>query len=154
MDFGKKAKQIRTDNGLTQEQMANRLHVSRQAISNWENNKNLPDLEMLVTIAREFSLSLDELLLEGGETNNMTDKLIQDGSETRRAKFNLATTILGTLLLLLGAACIVIKGMSVEYIDAQGVLHENFFLLPIGFLLLFSGLIIVCVMGLKNLRKR
>ena len=48
MDFGKQIKKIRTDRGLTQEQMAGMLNVSRQAISNWENNKNLPDLELII----------------------------------------------------------------------------------------------------------
>ena len=61
MDFGKQIRQIRKDAKLTQEQMAAKLNVSRQAVSNWENNKNLPDLEMIITISRVFGLSLDQL---------------------------------------------------------------------------------------------
>ena len=41
---------------------------------------------------------------------------------------------------MMGIGCLVIKSLSVEYIDAQGMLHENFFLLPIGFLFIFSSL--------------
>lgn len=63
MDFGKQIRQIRKDAKLTQEQMAAKLNVSRQAVSNWENNKNLPDLEMIITISRVFSLSLDQLMV-------------------------------------------------------------------------------------------
>ena len=63
MDFGKQIRQIRKDAKLTQEQMAARLNVSRQAVSNWENNKNLPDLEMIITISRVFGLSLDQLMV-------------------------------------------------------------------------------------------
>ena len=62
MDFGKQIRQIRKDAKLTQEQMAAKLNVSRQAVSNWENNKNLPDLEMIITISRVFVLSLDQLM--------------------------------------------------------------------------------------------
>ena len=62
MDFGKQIRQIRKDAKLTQEQMAAKLNVSRQAVSNWENNKNLPDLEMIITICRVFGLSLDQLM--------------------------------------------------------------------------------------------
>ncbi|MDY2886608.1 helix-turn-helix domain-containing protein [Coprococcus catus] len=62
MDFGKQIRQIRKDAKLTQEQMAAKLNVSRQAVSNWENNKNLPDLEMIITISRVFGLSLDQLM--------------------------------------------------------------------------------------------
>ncbi|MGI6361517.1 MAG: DUF3955 domain-containing protein [Bacillota bacterium] len=154
MDFGKQIKQIRKDNNLTQEQMANILNVSRQAISNWENNKNLPDLELLVLMSKIFSLSLDQLILGGSNMNNMTAKLIKDGSETRRAKFNMIAVVIGTLLLCIGATCLIIKGMSVEYIDAQGVLHENFFLIPIGFLFMFCGIITFCVTGVKSMIRK
>ena len=63
MDFGKQIRQIRKDAKLTQEQMAAKLNVSRQAVSNWENNKNPPDLEMIITISRVFGLSLDQLMV-------------------------------------------------------------------------------------------
>ena len=63
MDFGKQIRQIRKDAKLTQEQMAAKLNVSRQVVSNWENNKNLPDLEMIITISRVFGLSLDQLMV-------------------------------------------------------------------------------------------
>lgn len=154
MDFGKQVKQIRTEHHLTQEQMANKLNVSRQAVSNWENNKNLPDLELIVQMAKVFSLSLDTLILGGNDMNNMTEKLIKDGSETRRAKYNLATVAIGAMLLCIGITCLVIKGLSVEYVDAQGILHENFFLLPVGFLFIFTSLATFCTVGVKNLITR
>lgn len=151
MDFGEQFRKIRKERGLTQEQVASKLNISRQAISNWENNKNLPDLEMVVELSVAFDLSLDQLILGGKDMNNMTEKLIKDGSETRRAKMNLTSIIIGAALLVFGAACILIKANSVEYIDAQGFLHENFFLLPIGFFFIFSGLITFAVTGIKNI---
>ena len=51
MEFGDKIKELRTKNQLTQEQFAMRLNVTRQAVSNWENNRNLPDLEMIILIS-------------------------------------------------------------------------------------------------------
>lgn len=96
---------------------------------------------MVVDIARTFQLSLDELILGDSAENNMTAKLIKDGSDTRRAKLNLSSIFIGAVLLLLGIGCIIIQAFSVEYIDAAGYLHENFSLLPIGFLLLFCGLL-------------
>ena len=83
--------------------------------------------------------------------NNMTEKLIKDGGETRRAQMNLISIGIGTTLLLLGIACLVLKGLSVEYIDGSGVLHENFFLIPVGFLFLFSGFVIFFITGIKNI---
>lgn len=151
MDFGEQFRNIRKERGLTQEQVAKKLNVSRQAISNWENNKNLPDLEMVVELSLAFDLSLDQLILGGKDMNNITEKLIKDGSETRRAKMNLIAIIIGAALLLIGVTCIIIKANSVEYIDAQGFLHENFFLIPIGFLFIFSGLVTFAATGIKNI---
>lgn len=83
--------------------------------------------------------------------NNITEKIIRDGSETRRSRFNMITTIIGAALLLLGILLLAIKAMSVEYVDAEGYLHENFFLLPCGFLCLFSGLIAFLTVGVKTI---
>lgn len=151
MDFGEQLRINRNIKGLTQEELDSKLNISRQSISNWENNKNLPDLEMVVKLSMTFNLSLDQLILGGKEINNMTEKLIKDGSETRKAKINLNSIIIGTVLLLLGIVFILIKAFSVEYIDRAGVLHENFFLLPIGFFFIFSGLVTFAVTGLKNI---
>ncbi|GGC76141.1 DUF3955 domain-containing protein [Enterococcus wangshanyuanii] len=153
MEFGTKIKGLRTENQLTQEQFALRLNVTRQAVSNWENNRNLPDLEMLILIARSFHISLDELILGGNTVNNITEKLIQDGSETRRARFNMITTLIGAFLLFFGFACFFIKANSVEYIDQSGILHENFYLLPIGFFFIFTGIIVFLVIGINYVRE-
>lgn len=145
MNFGSEITELRKKNDLTQEQLAEKLNVTRQAVSNWENDRNLPDIEMLIRISDEFDVSLDELI-KGGETmNNMTEKIIDDGSEGRRAKRNMITAIIGALLMLAGAACFIIKANSVEYIDADGILHENFFLLPIGFLFLLCGVVVFLI---------
>ena len=148
MNFAEEIKRLRTERKLTQAQMAELLHVSRQTISSWENGRNLPDLEMTVRIAKTFGVSLDSLILGGSE---MEQKLIRDGSETRRTKMTMIAAIVGAVLLCIGAGCIILKGMTVEYIDAAGVLHENFFLLPIGFLFLFSGLTVFLALGVKRL---
>ncbi|WP_243279982.1 helix-turn-helix domain-containing protein [Mediterraneibacter faecis] len=68
------------------------MNVTRQAVSNWENNRNLPDIEMLILIAQTFHISLDNLILGGNkemnemknamEQNLMVRKLVKDGSET------------------------------------------------------------------------
>ena len=151
MDFGNQIKNIRKKESLTQEQFAIKLNVSRQAVSNWENNKNLPDIGMLILMSNIFKISLDELIKGDDHMNNMTEKVIKDGSETRRAKFNMITSIIGSVLLCIGILLLVIKGMSVEYIDANGILHENFFLVPIGFMCIFCGLISFVSIGIRTI---
>lgn len=151
MDFGEQIKSIRKKENLTQEQFAMKLNVSRQAVSNWENNKNLPDIGMLILMSDVFQISLDQLIKGDGYMNNMTEKVIKDGSETRRAKYNMISSIIGGVLLLIGVILFMIKGMSIEYIDAEGILHENFFLLPLGFLCIFCGLISFMILGIKGI---
>ncbi len=83
--------------------------------------------------------------------NNMTQKIIEDGSETRRARFNMITTIVGAALLLLGIMLLVFKGLSVEYVDTEGILHENFFLVPCGFFSMFCGAIVFLTVGIRTI---
>ncbi len=64
LELGKKIRQLRKFSGMTQEQLAEKLHVSRQALSKWENDTSLPDLESVIKISRLFQISLEELLLE------------------------------------------------------------------------------------------
>lgn len=62
MEFNEKLQQLRKQNNLTQEQLAEQLYVSRSAISKWESGKGYPNIESLKCIAKLFSVSIDELL--------------------------------------------------------------------------------------------
>ena len=62
MDFGEKLKALRTERGLTQEQRAARLYVSRTAVSKWETGGGSPNLDSLQAVARLFDVSVDDLL--------------------------------------------------------------------------------------------
>ena len=157
MKFSEQIKNLRTREKLTQEQFAERLNITRQAVSNWENDRNLPDIEMLILIAQNFHISLDELILGGNDMSKettMADKLVKDGSENRRARMNMISTIVGGILMLMGLMCLIIKAFSVEYIDASGILHENFFLLPVGFLFIFSGVLVIIVTCVSYIVKK
>ncbi len=58
MNIGDNIKYLRTAAGLTQEQLANSLGVSFQAISKWETNSNMPDIQLLPQIAQLFGISI------------------------------------------------------------------------------------------------
>lgn len=62
MDFYEKIKKIRTDNNMTQEQFAEKLYVSRTAVSKWESGKGYPSIDSLKYISKLFNISIDELL--------------------------------------------------------------------------------------------
>lgn len=60
--FGEIVKKLRKSYGLTQVELAKRLNVTKQAVSNWENNNILPSIDMLIRISVFFSVSCDFLL--------------------------------------------------------------------------------------------
>lgn len=64
MNIGKNINRLRQEHRMTQEQFAEQFHVSRQAVSNWENEKTFPDLKTLVEISDNFNVSLDVLIKE------------------------------------------------------------------------------------------
>ena len=67
MTFGEKLQKLRARAGLSQDQLAELLDVSRQAVSKWERNEAMPEAEKLVRISRQFGVSTDYLLLEERE---------------------------------------------------------------------------------------
>lgn len=62
MNFSDRLKEIRKNAGLSQEQLAEKIGVSRQAVTKWETGKGLPDIENIVIIAEIFKTTLDELI--------------------------------------------------------------------------------------------
>ena len=64
MQFGDKLQKIRKENNITQEGLADKLDVSRQAVSKWESGQAYPDTEKLIQISKIFNVSLDELIGE------------------------------------------------------------------------------------------
>jgi len=62
MEFNEKLQELRKHRGLTQEELAQALYVSRTAISKWESGRGYPNIESLKTIAKFFAVTIDELL--------------------------------------------------------------------------------------------
>lgn len=62
MELGKQIKKYRTEAKLSQEGLADKVFVSRQTISNWENDKSYPDIKSLVLMSEVFQVSLDHLI--------------------------------------------------------------------------------------------
>lgn len=62
MEFNEKLQELRKNRGLTQEELAESLYVSRTAVSKWESGRGYPNIESLKEISKFFSVSIDELL--------------------------------------------------------------------------------------------
>lgn len=75
MIISKMLKEKRSEYELTQEQLSEKIFVSRKTISNWETGKTTPDIDSLIRLADLFNLSLDNLLLEGSDIVENIKKL-------------------------------------------------------------------------------
>ena len=62
MEFNEKLQELRKQKGMTQDELAKELYVSRTAISKWESGRGYPNIESLKAVARYFNISVDELL--------------------------------------------------------------------------------------------
>ena len=74
MNIGNQILNIRKGNQLTQEEFGKLFHVTRQTVSNWENGKSYPELQILVSISNQFDVSLDILLKEDATMVQSIDK--------------------------------------------------------------------------------
>lgn len=73
MDLYSQIKKYRTELNLSQEELAEKVYVTRQTISNWENNKSYPDIHSLLLLSSTFNISLDQLIK--GDVNIMREEI-------------------------------------------------------------------------------
>ena len=59
--FGKFIKEIRKNNNLTQKQLADKYGVTYQAVSKWENGKNMPDIMLIKQMSKDFNIELEDM---------------------------------------------------------------------------------------------
>ena len=81
MTFAEKLKSIRKQAGMSQEQLAEKLSVSRQAVTKWETDAGIPDIENIMAISALFDLSIDELLSNERGAKKPTDYLYESITE-------------------------------------------------------------------------
>ena len=93
VDIGQKILEIRKSEGLSQTEFAEKFHVTRQTVSNWEHGKNYPDMETLMRISDEYGITFDELIKKDKE-------LIRSIDRSRRVarKSVIAFTIIGIIM--------------------------------------------------------
>ena len=86
MTFAQKLKALRTQAGMTQEQLAEAIYVTRAAISKWETGRGYPGVDSLKLIAQTFGVSIDELISEDDvQAKRMLDAKKSKCSTVRRS---------------------------------------------------------------------
>ncbi|MEF2676035.1 MAG: helix-turn-helix transcriptional regulator [Eubacteriales bacterium] len=120
MDTGEKFKAARTAAGLTQEQAAEQLNVSRQTISNWENNRSYPDILNVLAMSDIYSVSLDQLLKGDQDLVEHMQETMDEVKQTRK----LLTAVIWNIFLLIG-------GFIVLHFANNGVALAVFFIMMV-----------------------
>lgn len=124
MEFSNRLYTIRKQSGLSQEELGNKLNVSRQTVSKWELGESTPDMEKLTMLADLFDISLDELVLgkvpvESKEKSSSIELLTQKlGNEDNKRKMKKGFKILGIIL---GAVLIIDVISMIIYFVVNGL---------------------------------
>lgn len=135
-------KRIRTAKGLTQDQLAEKMNVTRQAISNWENGKTEPDIEMMTALADYFDIDVSELI-NGPKA---------PGYQTRQKRYVIWCVILGLIVLAGLAVMIWIRpGLMMRFrnFDTMPLMTYKMLFRPVCFAA--AGALVPCLISLwKN----
>ena len=109
MDIGGKIKKSRTDAKITQEQAAQALGISRQTISNWENERSYPDIVSVLKMSNLYSVSLDYLLKGEDPMKDYLD-YIEESTNTVKSKVRLSKLLVVLSYLIIWAFNIMASG--------------------------------------------
>ena len=126
-NIAKNIRKIRKQKNITQDALAEQLHVTRQAVSNWETGKNQPDLDMLESLSRTLGVELTELIY--GTRG-------QENYQRFQRRYVIWTSVLGALVLLAVLDALLLKpwikkGAGYSYRFELTMINE-WILLPIG----------------------
>ena len=84
-NIGQIIKQLRKERGLTQEELAEQLNVTAQAVSKWENGTSLPDISQVVPLASVFGVTTDVLFgIEGTNAAEEAYRIVSEAEEIKR----------------------------------------------------------------------
>ncbi|WP_047980262.1 helix-turn-helix domain-containing protein [Ornithinibacillus contaminans] len=140
MEFGEKLKKERTNRGWSQEELAEKLFVSRQSVSKWENGQNYPSIEVLLKVSDLFEVTVDELLRSDDE---LKEKVINDSKQLAHPKLKFTFDILFVI------------GLILFVVKIVGILLTKFTALDItlfggSFLWNFVPLVLMVVAGIGS----
>ena len=97
MEIGAQIKKFRTDSGLSQDELAERIYVSRQTVSNWETAKSYPDVNSLVLMSETFGVTVDALLKDDVQVMR---EAIEKGDSKSFLALNRTLNVLFVLMIL------------------------------------------------------
>ena len=144
MDIGVKIKNARIKANLTQEQAAEAIGVSRQTISNWENEKTYPDIVSVVKMSDLYDISLDRLLKEEKPVSDYLDYL-EESTNVVKSRNKLSKLVLIMTYLVIWAVSLIVFWL---FMDPAGALGYS--LMFLWLLLPFTTFVLSLLIGRNN----
>lgn len=150
MKIGAFLKELRKEKNLTQQQLAEQLNVSGRTVSRWETGTNMPDISILVDLAKFYDVSIPEIIDGGRRSVKMNEEVketalkLSDYAETINQKIKIRLFWLTIIALLGMIAFIVIEALG---LDTPGSLYERIASAGLG---LDFGMLIVIAMYLSG----
>ncbi|TDL80241.1 helix-turn-helix domain-containing protein [Peribacillus frigoritolerans] len=135
MFFCEKLKSERKNKGWSQEELAEKLFVSRQSVSKWETGQNYPSIEIIIKLSDLFGVTIDELLRSDEE---LTEKVIKDSKQLAHPNMKFMFDV----VFLIGVSLLVIKigiVMLNKFTALDFTLYGSSFFLNFGSLILMIG---------------
>lgn len=136
-DIAKNIKRLRITKGMNQTQLAEKLHITRQTVSSWENGNSNPDVNMLMTIAEALDVDVDALLYPEGKRKHRGRRL-----EPIPAKFIPMSVFFFFILFVWGGMLV---GIPLFRAIVGGSIEQEFLYMLYWGLILLVGYIAVCV---------
>ena len=116
MQICERLKEARKVTGMTQEEVAEKILVSRVTVSNWENGKSLPDIASLISLSDLYNISLDELVK--GDSK-MTEKVKKDAKNLQeKTRVIIAVAVIAAIFGVMYVVCLTIGGGAKDFATA------------------------------------
>ncbi len=131
MALGDRIQQLRKATGISQEQLAEQLDVSRQSISKWELNDAVPEISKIIVLSELFSVSIDELLKDGNtknsgktstnKTTSTLEQITKMNAANKQVNLGFKTVVAGLIMLVLEFMFLPVFGaLQKAHVDGQG----------------------------------
>ena len=140
---------FRRKSGLSQEQLAEKIGVSRQAISKWESGTSTPELEKLLALSDCFSITLDELVKDEAANQEASEAPLKSrenkASKVAEMKVGIGLCLIGAICLILSGVMMVTSPSATDKLNAASTitLNGSGILLILCVLSMVAGLVVI-----------
>ncbi len=143
---------LRRKSGLSQEQLAEKLGVSRQAISKWEGGLSTPELEKIRALSDFFQVSIDELIREQGADDAFSgteEKISVADRQGTKNKIGVCLCLIGAVCLILLGVFMMMRPVSIAQLNESSMITLNGTGILIALFLLFMVIGIILILKRK-----